>query len=104
MIGSPWGTPLEREGTEVGAVTEEPLTVHRPFTSVSDTPVLGILVITAVAKLLLLLCLPRRFDSVAFCSWGNDLSHGFPPAQERPKLFSSPSRKLNLNQDYLLIY
>lgn len=41
MIGSPWRTPLEREGAEVGAVTEQPLTVHQAFPSASATPVLG---------------------------------------------------------------
>lgn len=83
----------------MGAVTEEPLTVHQAFhfcirhsssgqpgDNGSDNGKGG----DAVSS--------QEVGQYGFLSLGDDLSRGFPPTQERPKLFSSPSRRLNLIQ------
>lgn len=87
----------------MGAVTEEPLTVHQAFhfcirhsssgqpgDKGSDNGKGG----DAVSS--------QEVGRCGFLSLGDDLSRGFPPTQERPKLFSSPSRKLNLIQQLFI--
>lgn len=86
----------------MGAVTEEPLTVHQAFhfcirhsssgqtgDNGSDNGKGG----DAVSS--------QEVGLYGFLSLGDNLSRGFPPTQERPTLFSS-SRKLNLIQQLFI--
>lgn len=71
VIGSPWGTRLKEEPQKWGLSLKSHLLSTRLFTSVSGTPVLGSLVIMAVIMgRAVMLCLPRRLGSMAFCPWG----------------------------------
>lgn len=86
----------------MGAVTEEPLTVHQAFhfcirhsssgqtgDNGSDNEKGG----DAVSS--------QEVGQYGFLSLGDNLSRGFPPTQERPTLFSS-CRKLNLIQQLFI--
>lgn len=67
MIGSPWGTLLKEKVQKWGLSLKSHSFPTKPFTSLPGTSALGSLVIMGRV---VLLCLPRRLDSMAFCPWG----------------------------------